>query len=601
MTTKESIDHRGYGPQTILSASRGRNGAAWLSFAASLACSDPADDPQGSTAGPDQTGVGSESHGGGETFGGCDLPEACEEITSGQTSTTDLTTSSTATTSDATSASSDEATSDEDSSEDTTTDDVEPSLDERLAALLVEQETPVVPIEAPPAPDPALYELGRALFFDPILSGNKDIACATCHHPTLGSGDGLSMGLGTGATGLGPERAQGDHRPFIPRHSPTLFNVGDPAVKALFWDGRVERLEDGSLKTPAGDQLPEGLDDQLAAQALFPLLDRGEMRGRPGDRTIFDEVNELSVFLDEDRPGIWSAVMTRLRAIAGYRSLMTVAFPGREVEALQIADIANAIAAFEREAFSLTDTPWDAYLRGDLQAISDEAKRGAIEFCRVDFTHGGCGKCHTGALFSDQLFQDSGIPQIGFGHPDSAPFDLGRAHATDDPRHRFQFRTPTLRDFAASPPFMHNGSLADIGAVLRHYQAPSTTAGGYDPSSLHHELVDTWQHAEDHLLERQQTFSELVSEPVGTGALLSIAAFLETLRDPSLSDLPAIRPDSVPSGLPVPRVIDPAGHTATPNPQHQAGELSTRRSQAWRLMPLRAAAKDPGSMRSTIP
>ena len=105
-----------------------------------------------------------------------------------------------------------------------------PSLDEQLAELLAAQAVPVVPLSPPPAQDPALVALGEALFFDPILSGNMDTACASCHHPSFGSSDGLSLTLGTGAVGVGPARAEGDHPPFVARNAQALFNLGDPSV-----------------------------------------------------------------------------------------------------------------------------------------------------------------------------------------------------------------------------------------------------------------------------------------------------------------------------------------------------------------------------------
>ena len=132
-------------------------------------------------------------------------------------------------------------------------------------------------------PDPARTELGRLLFFDPLLSGNRNIACGTCHHPDLASADAVSLGVGEGGEGLGTERAVGPdgvkHR--VPRHAPALFNLGATEFGVLFHDGRVSVDPDSrsGFDTPAEEFLPEGLQSVVAAQAIFPLLAEVEMAG----------------------------------------------------------------------------------------------------------------------------------------------------------------------------------------------------------------------------------------------------------------------------------------------------------------------------------
>ena len=103
------------------------------------------------------------------------------------------------------------------------------------------------------SPSPAMVELGRILFFDKILSGNRNIACATCHHPDLATTDGLALGLGEGAQGLGPERRAGSEKAIgvngrVPRNSSALFNVGAGEFTRLFHDGRVETDPDGPVR-----------------------------------------------------------------------------------------------------------------------------------------------------------------------------------------------------------------------------------------------------------------------------------------------------------------------------------------------------------------
>src|SRR3989449_10241905 len=133
----------------------------------------------------------------------------------------------------------------------------------------------VIPIGAMPPQDPALVALGQALMFDKILSGNRDIACATCHAPVQHAGDGLSLAIGTGGTGLGPSRTLGPGRPFVPRNAPSLLNAG-LGLPYVFWDGRVFKFEPGGAVVSGPDSvpLPPGLPNILAAQAMLPVLNR---------------------------------------------------------------------------------------------------------------------------------------------------------------------------------------------------------------------------------------------------------------------------------------------------------------------------------------
>jgi hypothetical protein len=117
----------------------------------------------------------------------------------------------------------------------TAPDAMDPVLHQLLAAARV------TPVDPPPAQDPALVALGRALMFDKILSGNRDISCATCHDPAAHTSDALSLSIGTGGVGAGPARALGTARQFIPRNAPELFNRGYPEFTSMFWDGRVAR------------------------------------------------------------------------------------------------------------------------------------------------------------------------------------------------------------------------------------------------------------------------------------------------------------------------------------------------------------------------
>ncbi|NDH03936.1 MAG: hypothetical protein EBY40_12575 [Marivivens sp.] len=127
-------------------------------------------------------------------------------------------------------------------------------------------------------------ELGQLLFYDPILSGNKEVACATCHHPSEGTGDGLSLSIGDGGRGLGPNRVVDmanlpEQR--IPRNAQPLFNLGAKEFRALFHDGRVELDPNrpSGLRTPLEDEMVAGFASIVSAQTMFPVLSADEMAG----------------------------------------------------------------------------------------------------------------------------------------------------------------------------------------------------------------------------------------------------------------------------------------------------------------------------------
>ncbi|MDD9889890.1 MAG: cytochrome-c peroxidase [Gammaproteobacteria bacterium] len=146
-----------------------------------------------------------------------------------------------------------------------------------------------------PPSDPAKEELGKLLFFDKILSGNQNISCATCHHAFAATGDGLSLPVGTGGIGFGVARSiegQIDSQILerVPRNAPPVFNKGASFFTALFHDGRVaiDPAQPSGFLNPAGDNLPDGLDNLLAVQAMFPVQSAAEMAGQAGENPVAD-------------------------------------------------------------------------------------------------------------------------------------------------------------------------------------------------------------------------------------------------------------------------------------------------------------------------
>lgn len=407
----------------------------------------------------------------------------------------------------------------------------------------------VTPLPAPPALDPAMVALGRALMFDRILSGNRDVSCATCHHPARNTGDALPFSIGTGGTGAGSDRRIGTGRAFVARNSPALFNLGDARFTALFLDGRVERDSTGSLHTPAGAMLPAGVAGPLAAQAMFPVQDRTEMRGEAGDLDVFGAPNELALLADDDAPAIWAAIMDRVLAIPAYVTLFASAFPGVPLDSLKFLHAANAIAAFEAATWRSNASPFDRYLMGDDEAMPMAARRGGTLF----YGRAGCAACHAGNLLTDQSFANIGTPQVGPGRGTEAPRDIGRAEVTGVSTDRYTFRTPSLRNTAITGPWMHDGAYSTLEAAVLHYVDVAGALRNYDASQLPTEVqglvVDDAMAVAEILANLDARLAPFLD--LSEAELADLVAFLEALTDPSVRQRLSDVPVTVPSGLPV--------------------------------------------------
>jgi len=241
---------------------------------------------------------------------------------------------------------------------------------------------------------PDKVALGQMLFFDPRLSGSGAISCASCHNPALGWGDAMPKGLGH----MGGR---------LHRHTPTILNVayGEP----YFWDGRAATLED---------------------QAKGPLTSAAEMN-MPAEVAV-----------------------GRILSIPGYVSAFAHVFPGQPVS---VDTIAAAVAAYERTVVSNT-APFDKWVGGDEQAVSESAKRGFTLFNGK----ANCAVCHMGWRMTDDGFHDIGIADDDRGRAAVAPGIVQLEHA---------FKTPTLRNINQRAPYMHDGSLATLAAVIDHYDS----------------------------------------------------------------------------------------------------------------------------------
>jgi len=423
-----------------------------------------------------------------------------------------------------------------------------PTLDAQLRPTL--QQWGAVPIGAVNQPNPALVDLGKSLFFDKILSGNRDVACATCHSPLNHTADALSLSIGTGAIGTGASRTLGAGRQFTPRNAPSLLNTGLGAFY-LFWDGRVSDLggfNSPPFKTPAGTALPAGLTNVLAAQAMFPVTNRNEMRGEVGDHDVFGNVNELAAYDTTDFAGIWGGVMKRIVAINAYVAKFNAAFPSVPTSSLGFQHAANAIAAFEASAFTFTNSPFDRYLNHDDDALSTDAKQGALLF----FGKARCSTCHFGPLLGGQSFAAAAVPQLGPGVGKDAPLDMGQDPQFPSQTSRFLFRVPSLRNVELSAPYMHDGAFATLEAVVHHYNNAEETLKTYDVSQLDPRFRAQYRGDPATLNAILTAASPQIRQPLGlTDAELGqLVVFLKSLTDPAARNMAVLVPASVPSGMP---------------------------------------------------
>jgi len=382
------------------------------------------------------------------------------------------------------------------------------------------------PLPAPPADptnrvadDPRAARLGRYLFFDPGLSGDGTVACATCHDPSRAFSDGKPVAetLGRGT-----------------RRTPSLVNVA--YMRWLFWDGRADSLwaqavepienpiEMGGDRVAVARHLREGRELRAAYEALFgalPELDdarRFPAHARP----------------DPERPDAPHA-----------RAWSSMSEEDREAVEGVLANVGKAIAAYERRLVR-GDAPFDRHVRslregageGSLEA---SARRGLALF----LGRAGCAQCHSGPNFSDSEFHATGAPPGPFGDPEDAgryagaerwaasPWNAAGPHSDDRSGPAAlrvsglrrgsetwgEFRTPSLRNLAGRAPYMHAGQFLTLEDVVRFY---STLEGAVGRS--HHQ---------------EQVLAPLHLEPAEVADLL---AFLRSLEgaplDPSLLQAP---------------------------------------------------------------
>ena len=457
----------------------------------------------------------------------------------------------------------------------------QPTLDERVAAVAQQQGISGDPSVGRSLPDIASpkAQLGMQLFFSKGLGGDLDSACVSCHHPMLGGGDDLSLSIGVEAVQpdlLGPGRlhlSTGTHfdgGPTVPRNAPSTFNIVF-YDEVLFHDGRVESLDKtaglngagGGIRTPDsafGVADPDAGANLSIAQARFPVTSPEEMRG-------------FSFEAGNNNAALRTHLEQRLRGSDVELALVTNQWldafrqgfeqPAADANTLITYDnVAEALASYQNSQV-LIDSPWKAYREGDLQAISDQAKRGALLFYNSKEQGGaGCAGCHSGDFLTDEQFHVVGMPQVGRGKgdgPDGSE-DFGRFRETGDADDKYAFRTPHLLNVTETGPWGHAGGYTSLEAVVRHHLNPQQAIDNFDFSQLDpavqvSNMTANTQKALDQLASlRLAGKSQLPEAVLSDEQVDQLLAFLETLTDPCLKDR-----DCMAKWIPDNTVADPDG------------------------------------------
>jgi cytochrome c peroxidase len=406
----------------------------------------------------------------------------------------------------------------------------------------------------PFSPDRA--KLGQLLFYDKILSGNRNISCGTCHNHDFASGDGLSLGIGEGGIGLGPKRIvpQGAERPLkrVPRNANPLFNLGHRSITTLFHDGRVTTDDSYGVgfNSPVEEWLPPNLQSVLAAQSLMPLTSKVEMAGEPDE-------NEIAAAANRRIDQVWPAVVARVVAIPEYVDLFAAAFDDVATSGdITAVHIAHALDDFQNSEWRAYSSRFDRYLAGDTQALDPIQRDGMQLF----FGKANCASCHSGPLFSDQGFHALALPPLGPGRTrrfDLMPRDLGRMAETDDLEDAYRFRTPLLRNVELTGPWGHNGTYVTLEGIVRHHLDPLGALESWDasqpvlPSDEGFEAIDLviWEDVRE--MERLRANVDIQPRSLSDKEVEAVVAFLKSLTDEGGAGGRLGKPARVPSGLSV--------------------------------------------------
>ncbi len=352
-------------------------------------------------------------------------------------------------------------------------DEPEPEELRTILGLPDHFELPAIPEFNPPTR--AKIELGRHLFYDRRLSGNGTQACADCHLQEHALADGMQHP--TGSTGT-----------LLVRNSQGLANVAYNA--SLTW------ANNGLLELEDQIQVPLRADDPI-------------------------ELGVTDAVVDE--------VLARFDADAGYAQMFAEAFPDSDSGAT-INKIVFALASFCRSLIS-GNSPYDRYVAGDHDALTEQQKRGMSLFSGERFE---CFHCHGGtfatASYRDEHIGDANYRLVFFnnglynvdGEGSYPEYDQGLYNVTLDPAHRGLFRPPSLRNVTLTAPYMHDGSIATLREVVEHYAAGGRVltdgpyAGDGRVSPLKSGLVRGFE-ATDEEIDAVVAFLESMADPTFVG------------------------------------------------------------------------------------
>ena len=398
--------------------------------------------------------------------------------------------------------------------------------------------------------------LGQLLFYDPLLSGNKEVACATCHHPKLGTGDGLSLSLGDGGKGLGLNRVvDQDNMPEqrVPRNAQPLFNLGAKQIRVLFHDGRVEvdASRASGLRTPLEDEMVSGFASIISAQTMFPVLSGDEMAGHYSENEISQAVRQGTL---TGKGGAWDLIAQRVASVSQYAdNFIEIYSHIKSPNDIAFTDISNAIASFMEFEWRSDTAPFDAFLKGQ-EILSAKAKKGLDLFYGV----AGCASCHSGALFTDHEFHAMGQPQVGPGKAarfQSHARDEGRFRVTGLANDKYAFRTPSLRNVKLTGPWGHAGAYSDLNLFVAAHADPRAGLANYDRMGV---VLTQFDASDWRIMDDPAEVAAILDAVSIDPVLLSpedvseLVEFLYALTDTSAQIGRLGVPKSVPSGLAVP-------------------------------------------------
>lgn len=301
-------------------------------------------------------------------------------------------------------------------------------------------------------------DLGRHLFYDPILSADSTMSCASCHNPDQAFTDGLPFSVGI-------EGLEGT------RSSMSLINIGYN-YRGLFWDGRVRTLED---------------------QALIPVEDPIELNHR------------------------WSDAIANISATELYPEKFRKAFGINHTGEITEDLVVKAIAQFERILVTGVNSRYDQAINFNTVGFTDIEQHGFDLFVDAgdgDIVDAECSHCHHGGLFMGDLFFNNGIDDTS----DPANLlDLGRGGVTGFAIDMGKFKAPTLRNITLTAPYMHDGRFQTLEEVIDHYDSGGHPAPNLDQnirplglSDYDKEALIAFLHT---LTDTTYLFPELVSNP----------------------------------------------------------------------------------------